>query len=98
MHARPPILESRAVVPDHVVLRDFEAETLLLNLETGAYHGVDGTGARTLELLRETGGDVQATVDRLAEEHGLRSEDVAADLATFLEQLAERGLVAVQPK
>jgi hypothetical protein len=59
MLRREEILDSRAVVPDGVVSRAFDAELLLLNLATGTYHGLDATGARMLELLRETGGDVR---------------------------------------
>jgi hypothetical protein len=98
MASRDDILESRAVVPDAVVYREFDAETLLLNLATGTYHGVDATGARTLELLREADGDVRVAVERLAAEHGLERDDVAGDLADFLAKLADRGLLEVAPK
>jgi coenzyme PQQ synthesis protein D (PqqD) len=94
---RDEILAARAVVPDGVVSRAFEAETLLLNLETGTYHGVDATGARMLELLGETDGDVRRSVERLAAEFGKAPEEVADDLVDFCEQLAERGLLEVRP-
>jgi hypothetical protein len=45
---RDEILDSRATVPDGVVHRDFEAETLLLNLRSGTYHGLNVTGGRML--------------------------------------------------
>ena len=40
---RDEILDSRVVVPENVVLRAFEAQTLLLNLDTGTYHGLNDT-------------------------------------------------------
>jgi hypothetical protein len=92
------ILGARAVVPDDVVYRAFEAETLLLNLGTGTYHGVDATGARMLELLKETGGDVQRSVELLAAEFGMTVDEIAGDLAEFCSELAERGLLEVTPK
>jgi hypothetical protein len=95
---RDEILDSRAVVPDGVVSRAFDAELLLLNLGTGTYHGVDATGARMLELLRETDGDVRLSVERLADEHGVESQEIAGDLVDFCAQLAERGLLEVGPK
>jgi hypothetical protein len=98
MASREEILASKAVVPEGVVYREFEAETLLLNLSTGTYHGVNATGARLLELLREAGGDVGLAVERLAVECGVGVEEVAAELAAFCGELAERGLLEVNPK
>jgi len=98
MPRREEILDSRAVVPDGVVSRAFDAELLLLNLATGTYHGLDATGARMLELLRETGGDVRLSVDRLAAEYDVASEEIAGDLADFCAELAERGLLEMGPK
>jgi PqqD family protein of HPr-rel-A system len=92
------ILASRAVVPDGVVYREFEAETLLLNLGTGTYHGVNATGARLLALLRESDGDVRAAVERLAAECGIEPDEVAGELAAFCAELAERGLLEVRAK
>jgi hypothetical protein len=98
MPRRDEILDSRAAVRDGVVTRAFEAETLLLNTATGTYHGVDATGSRTLELLREEGGDVRAAAARLAAEHGLAVAEVEGDVADFIGELAERGLVTVEPR
>lgn len=87
-----------AVVPDDVVHRAFEAETLLLNLDTGNYHGLNETGGRMLELLGETGGDVRAAIDRLAREYGRETDEIAPEIAEFCRALADRGLLEVSPK
>jgi hypothetical protein len=94
---REEILNSRAAVPDDVVRRDFAAETLVLNLGTGTYHGLDATGARLLDLLRETGGDVRLSIERLASEYGVASEEIAGDLLDFCAELADRGLLELSP-
>jgi hypothetical protein len=96
--AREDILDSKAVVPEHVVHRAFEAETLLLNLGTGTYHGLDPTGARMLELLGETGGDVRLSIQRLADESGMDADAIEGDLVEFCEELSERGLLELGPK
>jgi hypothetical protein len=87
------MLDARAVVPDDVVCRDFEDETLVLKLGTGTYHGINPTGARTLELLRETGGDVRLTIERLARECDVAPGDVQGELLRFVAEMADRGLV-----
>jgi hypothetical protein len=91
-------LDSIAIVPEGVVHRDFEAETLLLNLGTGTYHGVNVTGRRILALLRETGGDIRMSVERLAGEHGVPVAQIAGDVAEFCAELAQRGLLELSPR
>lgn len=84
--------EQRVRVPEHVVRRAFEAETVVLNLKTGQYHGVNETGARMLELLQETG-STDETAARIADEYGCSRDEVAGDLLTFCDELAARGLI-----
>jgi hypothetical protein len=82
-------------VPKHVVYRSFEAETVLLNLQTGQYHGLNRSGGRMLELLDETGGGVRDAIDRLAAEYGEDPADIEDGLASFCVALAARGLIEV---
>ena len=85
----------KAHVPDHVVHRAFEEETLLLNLDSGQYHGLNETGGRFLELLMSSDGDVTAAAAALAAEYDLEPAEIAGEMRTFLDQLAERGLVEI---
>ena len=89
------ILDSVVNVPEHVVNRSFEAETLLLNLETGQYHGLNETGGRMLELLEATDGRVRAAIERLAEEYDVPFDEIAPDLTSFCSDLETRGLIVV---
>ena len=87
------ILDAVVHVPEHVVRRTFEAETLLLNLDTGQYHGLNETGGRMLELLETTDGRVREAVEKLAEESGTEFDEIAGDLASFCSELESRGLI-----
>lgn len=87
------MLKATARVPEHVVHRSSDAETILLNLETGQYHGLNETGARMLELLEITQGDVEAAVARLADEYGVSFTEIAPDLVDFCADLESRGLI-----
>lgn len=40
------LLAARPPVPDHVVYRAFVDETVVLNLDTGRYHGLNAVGGR----------------------------------------------------
>ncbi len=82
----------RITIPDHVVFRTFVEETVVLNLETGTYHGLNRTGGRMLELLGELG-ELDAVTERIVEETGEARSLVATDLREFCDSLAEKRLI-----
>lgn len=84
----------RARVPEHVVDRTFGDQTVLLNLDTGQYHGLNRTGGRILELVRETG-DLSVVAARMAEEYGREEPEMSADLVELCALLSARGLLEV---
>jgi hypothetical protein len=90
------VLSSRARVPDHVVFRSFVSETVLLNLKTGLYHGVNPVGGRMLEAL-ERAPDVRAAAAALAGEFGVPDSHVEQDIAEFCLGLLERELIQLEP-
>ena len=92
LRLRHPILGSRVEIPDHVVYRSFVAETVILNLNTGKYHGINPTGGFMLELLDKMG-SVEDAAEALAREYGLPPEEAADDLCEFCVDLEERGLI-----
>jgi hypothetical protein len=88
------MLDATVRVPEHVVYRPFPTETVILNLNTGKYHGVNPTGGRMLDVLGEVG-QVRQAAGRLAEEYGMPIGDVERDLSEFCAQLASRELIEV---
>jgi hypothetical protein len=88
-------LDATARVPDHVVYRAFEAETLVLNLDTGQYHGLNRTAGRMLDLLEATDGNLREAVERLAAEHDVDFDEIAPDFASLCTDLERRGLLEI---
>jgi hypothetical protein len=86
------ILSATVTVPPHVVLRSFVNETVLLNLQTGKYHGVNRVGGQMLEELQR-GADGRAVAARIARETGAETAVVEADLVAFCRDLSDRGLI-----
>jgi hypothetical protein len=84
--------DARITIPQHVVFRSFVKETVVLNLDTGRYHGLNPVGGRMLEVLRETP-LVRDAAGRLAAEYDQAVEDIERDLIEFCDELASRGLV-----
>jgi hypothetical protein len=88
------LLASRARLPQHVVHRSFVAETVVLNLRTGKYHGLNPTAGRMLDAL-EAAPDVAAAVAPLAAEYGVEPEQIQRDLLVLCRGLLERGLIEI---
>lgn len=86
------LLSAKVSIPDHVVYRSFTAETVVLNLETGLYHGLNPTAGRFLEAF-EQAPDVRTAIDRLAEHYGQPSERIRDDSLVLCRSLIERQLV-----
>jgi hypothetical protein len=86
------LLESQARLPQHVVHRSFVSETVVLNLRTGKYHGLNPTAGKMLEAL-EAAASVGDAVPVLAGEYGLEREQIQTDLLTLVRGLLERGLI-----
>ena len=87
--------DCRAVVPDHVVFRGLAEETILLNIETGQYHGVDRVGGRFFEVIRGSD-DLSAASRQLAAEYGQPLPQIEADLTRFCVDLESRGLIELE--
>lgn len=86
---------SRIRLASNVVHRSFGAETVLLNLDTGHYHGLRGAGGRMLEALSETG-DLEEAARRVAAEFHHPLAEVRADLQELSRELQERSLLVVE--
>lgn len=82
-------------VPAGVVYRAFVKETVILNLDTGQYHGVNPTGGRMIAVL-ERSSSVREAATRLAEEFELEASEIERDLCEFCEALVERGLLQLE--
>jgi hypothetical protein len=88
------LLEVSVKVPQHVVYRSFPSETVVLNLETGKYHGLNSTAGQMLEemeravSLREAAASAVATFERPPAE-------IEADMCELCQALLERGLLEI---
>lgn len=85
-------LAAQVRVPEHVVYRAFVKETVVLNLNTGKYHGLNPTGGRMLEVLTKAESIGAATAE-LAAEYGQSQDQVERDVLSFCDDLVERGLI-----
>jgi hypothetical protein len=90
--AQDDLLAAKARVPEHVVYREFVNETVVLNLQTGTYHGLNRTAGRMLEAV-ERAASLREAALQLAGDYGWELATVEKDLVGLCHQLAEGGLL-----
>jgi Coenzyme PQQ synthesis protein D (PqqD) len=88
------LLAATVKLPQHVVFRSFPTETVMLNLQTGRYHGLNATAGQMLEALKRTPcvGDAAAT---LADSYDQAPVTIERDLCALCRSLLERGLIEI---
>jgi len=86
----------RVVVPSYVLIRHLDGESVLLNLETERYFGLDGTGTRMWEIAT-LAPSVEAAYAKLSEEFEVAPDVLRNHLAELLGQLVDNGLLKVMP-
>jgi hypothetical protein len=79
-------------VPQHVVYRSFPTETVVLNLETGKYHGLNATAGSMLEAL-EQASCVRDAATAVAGEYAQPQATVEQDMCKLCNGLLARGLI-----
>ena len=90
------LLGVRVHIPNHVVHRPFPTETVVLNLQTGRYHGLNPVAGRMLEEL-ERQVTVGAAARVVADEYGQPLEEVQRDLCDLCRDLVRRDLISLEP-
>lgn len=88
------ILKSTVRLSQHVVYRSLAQETVLLNLTTVRYHGLNRTAGHMLEVLQRSR-TVHDAVDTLAREYSCSRGEIEEDVTGLCADLLGRGLMEV---
>ncbi|MEX2459227.1 MAG: PqqD family protein [Actinomycetota bacterium] len=79
-------------IADDVVFEVLDGETVVLNLTSGEYHTLNGSGTRAWQLIEEHG-DLDRVRAAMAAEFDVDEDRLAADLDALVRDLVERRLV-----
>lgn len=85
-------LDTQLSVPPQVMSRLVGDETVLLDLASGMYFGLDGVGKRIWESISE-GGSLGETAIMVASEYEVEEDQALKDVIDFTSNLVERGLL-----
>jgi hypothetical protein len=84
-------LETKLSIPPQVMSRLVGDETVLLDLASGVYFGLDGVGKRIWESVAD-GKSLVQTVEVIVAEYKVDEMQAQADVLAFASDLVERGL------
>lgn len=88
--------------PDQLILKraadaistELDGETVILNIETGVYNGLDGVGTTIWNLL-EHPASLTELVEGVLRDYEVSRQQCTADLTSFLQELLDNQLIVV---
>ncbi len=89
-------LSHKIEISADVLEQDLGGETVLMDLKSGAYFGLDVTGTRIWQLIREKE-DLPSALEALMAEFDVDEAQLRKDVRDLLADLSEAGLVSLGP-
>jgi hypothetical protein len=86
------VLDSPVRVPEHIVARDMQGETVILDTRSGQYHGLNSSAAAMFAALG-TAETPRETTAGLADRLGADLDVIERDMSELCVALAQRGLI-----
>jgi len=79
---------------EHVAAREFDEEWVILDLEGGAYYGLDALGGRVWKLL-VAGMSAEEAAEQLQADYDVDRAVLLNDVLALVNELLNRGLVTL---
>jgi hypothetical protein len=84
----------RVKLPNGILISGLQAESVLLNLDSERYYGLNDIGTRMLTLLTSSD-SIGAAYNSLLDEYDVEAEVLRDDLISTIEELSKYGLVEI---
>ena len=82
----------RVRVPDDVLISNLQEESVILNLDSERYYGLDNVGTRFLSVLN-TSESIEAAYEVLRDEYDVDAQSLREDLLELTENLLQQGIL-----
>jgi len=86
----------RVKIPDDVLISKLQEESVILNLDSERYYGLDDVGTRFLSVLT-TSDSIEAAYQRLVSEYDVDGQLLRNDLLELIENLVDKGIISINP-
>jgi len=90
-------LNQKVTLSPDVISQEVSGETVLLDLESENYFGLDEVGTRIWQVIKETE-DLQEIYDTLLQEYEVEEPRLQADLEALLGEVSKLGLVSLEAR
>ena len=90
----PNSFDQRVILPSDVLISNVSGESVLLNLKSERYFGLDEVGTRMLSVLTESK-SIQAAYETLLDEYEVDAAELRNDLDSLIDKLIDQGLMEV---
>ena len=87
-------LSDKVSIPTQVMARTVGDETVILDLASGTYYGLDPVGARMWQLMAE-GQTLASICEVMLNEYEVTREALESDILRLTEELRAKGLVGM---
>ena len=85
-------LAQTVTISPNAIHQEVSGETVILDLKSENYFGLDEVGTRIWQLTEETG-SLQDVYDRMLAEYDVTAEQLEEDMGELFSKLAKMGLV-----
>src|SRR5215211_1615506 len=86
----------RVKIPDDVLISKLQEESVILNLDSERYFGLDDVGTRILSVLT-TSDSIEAAYKTLVKEYDVDGQLLRNDLLELIENLVDKGIISINP-
>ena len=87
-------LSVKVMIPAQVMARTVGDDTVILDLASGTYYGLDPVGARMWQLMGE-GKTLADVCETMLDEYEVTLEALESDILRLTEELRAKGLVSL---
>jgi len=81
-------------ISSEVLTQEVDGETVILDLKSESYFGLDEIGTRIWQLLQEQE-DIETITETMLNEYDVEEEKLEKDIQNLLTQLNKAGIVAL---
>ncbi|HEU5459026.1 MAG TPA: PqqD family protein [Pyrinomonadaceae bacterium] len=86
----------RVKIPDDVLISKLQEESVILNLDSERYYGLDDVGTRIMSVLT-TSESIEVAYQTLLREYDVDPQVLRQDLLELVQNLADQGLIHIHP-
>ena len=87
-------LETQKItISDHALSQEVNGETVILDLKSESYFGLDEVGTRIWQLLQEHG-EAKKVFDVMLDEFDVDADTLASDMKNLIDDLVDKGLIS----